>query len=101
MSDNDPRFGQRLHGVAQDLSQGSTKLPAMKTLELYRWWVTDPESGRRHATRHRMTREDALQVDPCAQVVAGSLELRDVMEDVWTVSTSSWQRSTRGQDDPR
>jgi hypothetical protein len=68
----------------------------MKTLELYRWRITDPASGRKHVTRHRMTREHALQVDPHAQPVEGSLELRAVSEDVWAVSTSSWQLNRRG-----
>jgi hypothetical protein len=69
----------------------------MKTLELYLWRITDAESGRSHVTRHKMTREDALQVDPRAQRVEGSLELRKVPEDVWALSTSGWQRDGGGR----
>lgn len=47
-----------------------------KTIDLYQWWVTDPASGRRYKTRHRMTEADALATDPAAERVPGSLETR-------------------------
>jgi hypothetical protein len=34
------------------------------SIELWRWRLTDPESGRRSVTRYRMTEAEARQVDP-------------------------------------
>lgn len=52
----------------------------MKTIDLWRWRITDPASGHRYTTRHRMTDADALALDPAAQRVEGSLEQRLVPE---------------------
>ena len=50
----------------------------MRTLDLWRWRLTDPDTGRGYTTRHRMTDADALAQDPKAERGAGSLEQRQV-----------------------
>jgi len=50
----------------------------MHTIDLYRWQIVDPWTGRAYTTRHRMTAADALALDPNAQRVAFSLERRSV-----------------------
>jgi len=62
------------------------------TIELWRWCLTDPESGRCSVTRYLMTEADARQVDPEAERVEGSLERREVPDDPMQISTSGWQR---------
>lgn len=52
----------------------------MKTIDLWRWLITDPATGRRRPTRHVMTEADALATDPGAERVPGSLEQRQVPE---------------------
>ncbi len=52
----------------------------MKQVEYWRWWVTDEVSGRRRATRHRMTAAEAALQHPGSTRVDGSLELRLVPE---------------------
>ncbi len=64
----------------------------MHTIELWIWRVTDPVNRRRHATRHRMTEAAALDLDPAAERVPGSQEVRQVPDDPFELSTSSWQR---------
>lgn len=61
----------------------------MAKLELWRWWVTDPERGVRYATRHRMTEADALALDPTAERVPGTLEVREVADDPETLRASN------------
>ena len=51
------------------------------TIELWHWRVTDKVSRRCFITRHRMTQADALDFDPAAERVEGSLEQRDVCDD--------------------
>lgn len=60
----------------------------MKTLELWRWTILDPDTGRLRQTTYRMSREDALTIDPEASPVMGSLELRQVPDDPLAVSNS-------------
>ncbi|MDZ7589942.1 MAG: hypothetical protein U5L05_04455 [Rubrivivax sp.] len=43
-------------------------------IELWHWRVTDKVSRRPFITRHRMTQADALDFDPAAERVEGSLE---------------------------
>jgi hypothetical protein len=50
----------------------------MHTIELWRWRVTDPVTGRVYRTLHRMTAADALAIDPKAQRIEHTLELRTV-----------------------
>jgi len=50
-------------------------------IELWYWHVTDKVSRRCFITRHRMTQADALDFDPAAQRVEGSLERRVVRHD--------------------
>lgn len=47
-------------------------------IELWHWRVTDKVSRRDFITRHRMTQADALDFDPAAERVEGSLERRVV-----------------------
>lgn len=78
---------------AQPLSHRAGTMAAMnRTLELWRWSVTDPVSRRRYVTRCRMTEADALDLDPAAEHVPGSQELRQVSTDPMVNSTSGWQR---------
>lgn len=52
----------------------------MNTVELWRWRVTDPATGRAYRTRHVMTEADALALDPNAQRVDHTLERREVSD---------------------
>ena len=61
-------------------------------IELWQWRVTDYVSQRRYVTRYRMTEADALDLDPAAERVPGSQELRQVPIDPMALSTSGWQR---------
>jgi hypothetical protein len=45
-------------------------------IELWHWRVTDKVSRRHFITRHRMTLADALDFDPAAECLEGSLERR-------------------------
>ncbi len=63
------------------------------TIKLWRWRVTDPDSGRRTVTRHRMTEANALLQDPTAERIESSLEERQVPVDPAQLCTSSWQRA--------
>ena len=62
------------------------------TIELWLWRVTDPVSQRRYVTRYRMIEADALDIDPAAERLPGSQELRQVPTDQMALSTSIWQR---------
>ena len=63
----------------------------MHTIELFRWYLTCRDTGRRYRTRHLMSRADALSLDPLAKPVEGSREARLVpdgrseraMTDAW------------------
>jgi hypothetical protein len=50
----------------------------MHTIELWRWRLTSPITGKRVATRYRMTAADAMAQDPTAEPVLGTLEMRSV-----------------------
>lgn len=52
----------------------------MITREFWRWHMLSETTGRRAATRYRMTREQALAQDPTAEPVEGSLEVRQCPE---------------------
>jgi hypothetical protein len=65
---------------------------AMNTIELWPWRVTDPVSHRRYVTRYRMAESDAFDLDPAAERVPGSREVRQVPTDPMALSTSGWQR---------
>jgi len=82
------------------MSQRRGKVVAMNTIELWRWWITDPCTGRRTATRYRMTEADALAVDAGAESVPGSLEVRPISTSPGGNCTSAWlTRPTVGQTD--
>ena len=51
----------------------------MRTIELWRWRVRGLK-GRPHATRYVMTEAEALQRDPEAVRVMGTIEVREVPE---------------------
>lgn len=65
-------------------------MPMPTILDLWRWSVTDPDTGRRYTTRHRMTEADARALDTAAERVPGTQELRPVPDDPGAVSTSGW-----------
>ena len=50
----------------------------MHTVELWRWRLTDPTTGRTYRTRYVMRQADAIALDPGAQRVEGTLERRQV-----------------------
>jgi len=77
---------------AHTLSHRPGTMVAMNTIELWLWRVTDPVSHRRYVTRYRMTETDALDLDPAAERVPESLEVRHVPTDPLALSTSGWQR---------
>jgi len=65
----------------------------MNTIELWHWRVTDPVSRRRYVTRHRMTEANALDFDPAAQRVEGSLERRVARDDLQSISARAGLRT--------
>jgi len=50
----------------------------MHTVDLYRWRLVDSWTGKTYITRCRMSEADALDLDPHAQRIEGSLERRTV-----------------------
>jgi len=58
-------------------------------IEFWHWRVTDKVSRRCFVTRHRMTREDALDYDPAAERIEGTLERRVSPADAATMSRPS------------
>jgi len=50
-------------------------------IKLWHWRVTDKVSRRHFITRYRMTQADALDFDPAAERIEGSLERRVVRDD--------------------
>lgn len=50
----------------------------MRQVEYWRWVVLNETTGKRQATRYRMKEADALAMDPQAERVPGSMELRQV-----------------------
>ncbi len=46
----------------------------MQHIDLYRWRVTDPVSGRRYVTRYPMSEANARDLDPKAERIDGSHE---------------------------
>ena len=68
-------------------------MPVMQhIIELWQWRVTDYVSQRRYVTRYRMSQADALDLDPAAERIEGSLERRVVPDDPQSLSTSAWLR---------
>lgn len=61
------------------------------TIELWRWTITDPVTGRRRETRHLMIERDALMEDPTAERLDGTLEVRELPDDLLQMNTSAWQ----------
>jgi len=60
---------------------GPLKVPAMATIELYLFTVTDPLSGARRRTAYRLTVEEASEryIDP--DPIPWSLEVREVQDE--------------------
>jgi hypothetical protein len=61
-------------------------------IELWLWRVTDPVSQRRYVTRYRLNQTDALDLDPQAERVPGSQELRRVPNVAQAPRNSIFQR---------
>lgn len=57
-------------------------------LHLYHWMITSLTSARRVRSRWRMTESDALALDPTAERLVDTLEVRRPAG-----STSAWQRN--------
>jgi hypothetical protein len=55
--------------------------PMQLHIDLWLWRVTDPVSRRRYVTRYRMAEPDALDLDPSAERIEGSLERSTVWID--------------------
>jgi hypothetical protein len=62
----------------------------MATLELWKWRVTSPTTGRRDVTRHRMTAEQAQAHYIYAERVEGTALIREVPDGPRSMLTSSW-----------
>lgn len=67
----------------------------MKTLDLYRWRVTDPVSRRRYITRYPLSEANARDFDPCAERIEGTHERIMVPEVVLPPSAQRQQAVTR------
>lgn len=66
----------------------------MRTIELYRWRLTSPITGRRYTSGYLMTEADARELDPTAERVAGTQEDRQVPDDpLESTSTGGPMRS--------
>ncbi len=63
-----------------------------KSLTLYRWWITDPRTGKTRATLYRMSDANARLLYPEVRPVEGSKEVRVLPDDLEADSTSAWQR---------
>jgi len=50
--------------------------PALVPVEIYRWWITDRDTGGRRKTHHRMTVTFAQENYPGATPVEGSVRVR-------------------------
>ena len=61
-------------------------------IEVWHWRVTDPVSRCRYVTRYRMTELNALDFDPAAERIEGSLERLVVHVDQQAISTRSGYR---------
>jgi hypothetical protein len=61
-------------------------------IELWHWRVTDGVSGRRYVTRYKMTEVNALDFDPAAERIEGSLERRVVRNDRQAIATRAGYR---------
>lgn len=66
----------------------------MHTIDLYRWRVTDPVSGRRYVTRYPMSEFNARDLDPQAERVEGTHE-RMVVQDLVLPRSAQRFQSTR------
>ena len=53
----------------------------MRTIELYRWRLTSPITGRRYTSGYLMTEADARDLDPTAERIDSSREVRTVPDD--------------------
>jgi hypothetical protein len=72
-----------------------------QVVELWYWRVTDPVSRRRYVTRYRMTEANALDFDPAAERIEGSLERRVVRNDRQAIATrAGYRRDSVGQESP-
>lgn len=58
------------------------------TIDLWLWRVTDPVSRRNYITSYRMAEPDALDLDPVAERIEGSLERRTFWIDP---NVAGWQ----------
>ena len=66
---------------------------AMKTTEMFWWWIVDPRAGKRRKTTYRLTREDAERQFPGAEPDLLSVEVRMLPESPAEYQfNSAWQR---------
>ena len=63
----------------------------MPTIDLHRWQVTDPVSGRRYITRYPMSEANAKDLDPKAERVEGSHERMEAHRAVLPPSAQRFQ----------
>lgn len=66
----------------------------MATDGFWRWEITDPATGKRLKTRHRMHEADALATDQTATRIAGTIELRDLVDQPRSQSTGDFVKPT-------
>lgn len=74
------------------MSQRAATMPDMQTRTFYRWWITDPTTGRRRQTRHHMTEDQVRPRHPDAEPVQGSQDVRRLSDDPGANCTSAWLR---------
>jgi hypothetical protein len=63
----------------------------MQAIDIYRWRVTDPVSGRRYVTRYPMSEFNAKDLDPNAELIEGTHETLLVQQVVLPASARRFQ----------
>lgn len=77
----------------------------MPTIHLWRWRLTSEITGRRYSSRWVMSEADALALDPTAERLPHSLEVREVPEgglrahgtSDFTSQSTVWQQPENGK----
>jgi hypothetical protein len=69
----------------------------MKKVERWRWDIESTSvPGKRVKTNYHLTEEEALERDPCAERLPGTLEISEVPETLEEISNATYGRGMRG-----